>query len=84
MRMKPLPKAIIVIAIVGGIGYGVSQYMDYRKANPPAEAAQAVPTPTPAAAPVAAAPQPEPVQPAAAPTATTTNQNDRGLNNLFK
>lgn len=82
MRMKPVPKAIIVVALVGGIGYGASVYLEHRKANPPAVVEAPAPAAVaPAPAPVEAAPAPAPATPP--PRATAQQPQDRGLSNLL-
>jgi len=85
MRMKPLPKALIILVVVGGVGYGVSTYFDYRKANTPAPLIEVTippipPTPTvfddPAAKAAAAVS-------AAKAAAGAQPSQDRGLTNLL-
>jgi hypothetical protein len=91
MAMKPIPKLILIVAVVGGLGYVVNQFVTLPKAPP---AAVDVPTPTVAPTPV----PPQPIQPtpslvAAPPSdptpdpATRPTQDpsvDRGLNNLLR
>jgi hypothetical protein len=50
MKLKPIPKLILIIAVVGGIGYGVNLYLE----SQPKQAEQPVA--------VQQATQPEPVQ----------------------
>jgi len=44
-RMKPLPKAIILLAIVGAVGYGVKFGLDAMPKKPPPEVAVTTPVP---------------------------------------
>lgn len=72
-RMKPLPKFLILAAIVGGLGYGAHMYIKSRPQSPVAQAIEPTPVPaegTPAAdAAVQAAQAPAPTPVAAAPAA---------------
>jgi len=84
MRMKPVPKVILILAIVGGIGYGVNLFIENRKANAPAvevtKPVEAVPQGTQAPA------HGQPIEeaaPAPAPRATQSAPQDRGLSNLL-
>jgi hypothetical protein len=83
--MKPVPKAIIIVVLIGGIGYGASLYMDYRKANAPAEVAAPVQAPIQYAAPA----QPTPAESSvhrrdeSVAPATTQAPLDRGLGKLL-
>lgn len=89
MALKPLPKLIIIAAVVGGAGYAGLKFLpDAKKeAAPVAEAPAATPAPAPAATPVvnppqavaeqAAAPTPAPAQ--EAPKQLNTSNGDAGL-----
>jgi len=50
-RMKPLPKAIILLAIVAVVGYGVKFGLDSMPKKPPPEVATTTPVPAEGAAP---------------------------------
>jgi Rieske Fe-S protein len=88
MAMKPVPKLILIVAVVGGIGYAVNHFVTLPKAPtaPVAEAPSPVIAAQPAVQPVqasVAAPQSEPVpEPAVRPTQDPSV--DRGLNNLLR
>lgn len=84
MAMKPLPKLIIIVAVVGGVGFGLTR-IDFsslvgKKPVAGADPAPVVTTvaPPPADAMPAPAPVAAPTQAPVAPTPRPT-ANDRGL-----
>jgi hypothetical protein len=76
MRLKPLPKIILILAVVGGVGYGINTYLTKKhEAEAAAQFAPQFEQPVQQApqqpAPVYAQPAPAPApayQPAPAPT----------------
>jgi len=91
MRMKPVPKAILVILVVSAAGYGINSYLDYRKVNAPITVAP-IQAPEVIQAPAHGQPLNQtPTQEAAAVRAAeavsaakaAATPQDRGLNNLL-
>jgi predicted lipid-binding transport protein (Tim44 family) len=88
-NVKPLPKILALLAIVGLAVFGASKFLDSRPKTPevvaapatsvPAESTQAPVAPVQQAAPVAQAPAKPAGQPVLQPAAP-----DAGLNNLLK
>jgi hypothetical protein len=98
-KLKPLPKALVILAIVGGVGFALTK-IDFSKLTSKKEAAvtadtveapqvttvappTAVTAPPPNAA-VPAAAVPLPAPQAAAPAPLPAPAKDAGLNNLLK
>lgn len=68
MKLKPLPKAILILAVVAGVGFAANTMLKNKAAEPTADAVAAptvttvtppAPNATPAPAPVAEAPAPQ-------------------------
>lgn len=83
-RIKPLPKALAVVAVIGIAGYFLNSWWDSRQANKAAEPApQAVaPVPAPVTAPVT--PAAAPVQVAPAPAAPEPEAKSGGIDAVLK
>ena len=45
MKLKPVPKLILILAVVGGVGFGVNTFLETRAKNAPAVEAVAAPEP---------------------------------------
>ena len=89
-KMKPVPKFLLIVVLVGGVVYGAKLGMSLLPEKKPEVAAVPVtttpvpaetaqPAPQPAPAPIAAAPQPAP----AAPVLQPAPSNDAGLANVL-
>ena len=86
MAMKPLPKAILIIALVAGAGFALNYGLSFIKKTPAeqiqpvGEVSTAPPAPQPMPAPAT-----EPVRQEAPPPARVTSDPsaDRGLNALI-
>lgn len=74
MKLKPVPKLILILAVVGGVGFGVNSFLESRAKNAPAVEAVATPAPfvQPTASTVNAVQASAPAQ--AAPTYQATPQ----------
>lgn len=89
MKMKPLPKAILILAVVGAVGYFGNEAMNKRKAEAPSVAVEAavVQTTTGANSPAISnagtvnVTIPAEPAPASAPAATSS---DSGLDSVLK
>jgi hypothetical protein len=95
VRIKPFPKLLLILSVVGAIGYGINFYLEKH----PRPAAQAQPETAQAFQPPEAAemssapavqvqaPAPQPAPQATAPQEQATQQDDSqnaGLSNLLK
>lgn len=90
-KLKPVPRGLLIIAIVGAIGFGLTKvdFSKFKKADAPV-ATEVAPTPVTAPTPDQSAPAPTAeAAPAPAPTdapstLTPANSNNAGLDAVLR
>jgi hypothetical protein len=88
MKLKPVPKLILILTVVGGVGYGVNAYIEAHKGQltqPAPQAQEAVVAPTVQQAPVQASAPAQTYQPAPVQEAPAQDQGyNAGLSKLLQ
>jgi hypothetical protein len=88
MKLKPVPKLILILAVVGGVGYGVNAYVESHKdqlTRPAPQAQETVAAPAVQQAPVQATAPAQTYQPAPVQEAPAQDQSfNAGLSKLLQ